>query len=352
MLAVDERPVDVTVVLAPLFAPGSSVVVGVSAMVLPTADATADAEAPATSRPTSATDAPAASPDGSPTTPWRSARSERLETLGRLTSGVAHDFNNMLAAITGYADVARHERDLEGVRAAVEDIDHVARRAAALTRQLLTFGRRDAQPPAPIDLVAVIGEFAPLLQRVIGSGIRVETTLSPGPLTVCADQVQLEQILLNLATNGRDAMRKGGVLTIAVSVVPVRSRYRAAQGELEPGRHVSLAVSDTGCGLPDGIRDRIFEPFFTTRAAEGGTGLGLATVGRIVRELRGAIDVYSEVGVGTTFNVLLPVVANGADCAGGRDRAVARPAAASSSASEAASESLPAERDGCMPAYR
>jgi PAS domain S-box-containing protein len=244
-------------------------------------------------------------------------QSQRLESLGQLAGGVAHDFNNLLAVILNYASFVKEEvaaevgRDDSGrwdsVRSDVTQIELAAERAAELTRQLLAFARREVVRPKVLNLNEAVGEVEQLLRRTIGEHIELVTSLAPGLWSVLADGGQVEQVLLNLAVNARDAMPSGGMLMIETSNVTADEAYVAARPDLEPGAYVCLRVGDTGTGMPAAVRDRAFEPFFTTKPKGKGSGLGLATAYGIVNQAGGRIQIYSEDGVGTTVTALFPV---------------------------------------------
>jgi nitrogen-specific signal transduction histidine kinase len=245
----------------------------------------------------------------------RLQQSRRLESLGQLIGGVAHDFNNLLNVISGYADftaeqlqeLAQQDERLEPVRADVEQVRTAAQQAIRVTRQLLTFSKSDATKRETLDLNQVVESTGQLLRRSLGEHIELIVSPDPGLWRVEADRGQLEQVLLNLALNARDAMPDGGRLTIATSNVEVDPAYAAQRPNLEPGQYTQLAVSDTGTGMDEATIERVFEPFFSTKPRGRGTGLGLATVYGIVSAGGGTIDIYSEKGLGTTMNVLLPV---------------------------------------------
>ncbi|MGE0708472.1 MAG: PAS domain S-box protein [Planctomycetota bacterium] len=236
-------------------------------------------------------------------------QSQKLEAMGQIAAGVAHDFNNMLTVINGYADLLRAREHTEARRGQLLDaIAQAGERAAGLTRQLLAFGRRELRDPRVLDLNAVIHEANRLLERVLGAQVSVALALAPDLSPVLADPGQLEQVLLNLAVNARDAMPAGGRLTIETCDVVLDEGYARTRADVTPGPYVQLAVSDEGCGMPPEVLARAFEPFFTTKEPGKGTGLGLATAYGIVRQSGGHIRVYSEPGVGTTFKVYLPSV--------------------------------------------
>jgi two-component system cell cycle sensor histidine kinase/response regulator CckA len=239
-------------------------------------------------------------------------RSQRMEAVGRLAGGVAHDFNNLLTVINGYADlVARNaalgERDVRRLH----EIRQAGQWATRLTRQLLSFSRQSIVAPAPTDLNAVVREMEEMLRRLIGEDVRLSVTLEPQLSPVLADRSQIEQVLMNLAVNARDAMPQGGALTVETRELRLDAPYTERHTEIPPGAYVMLAVSDTGVGMDEDTRGRIFEPFFTTKEGRG-TGLGLSTVAAIVRQSNGHVVVYSEVGHGTSFKVYLPRAAGAA----------------------------------------
>lgn len=236
----------------------------------------------------------------------RFRQAQKMEAVGRLASGVAHDFNNLLTVINGYGELLAGAFPPGDPRAeAVAAIRDAGERAATLTGQLLAFGR--ASPPAPrvLDLNAVVRQAGLLLRRLLGADIELATALTPGVCPVRADPAHVEQIVLNLAVNARDAMLGGGRLTVETGEV-VLEAGEPAHPDLPPGRYAQLAVTDTGCGMTDEVKTRIFEPFFTTKEPGRGTGLGLAMVYGAVRQSGGHVSAYSEVGVGTTMRVLLP----------------------------------------------
>jgi PAS domain S-box-containing protein len=234
-------------------------------------------------------------------------QSERLESMGRLAGGIAHDFNNLLAVILNYATFVREE--LDDKTAAQSDLDQIsiaAERASQLTRQLLAFARREVLQPQVLNLNVVISDVAKLLKRTIGEQVDLRIVKSPSLWSVDADPGQLEQVLINLVVNARDAMPAGGTITIDAENVDVDDGYTEIHPILLPGRYVRLRVSDTGAGMEQDVLDHVFEPFFTTKTGGKGTGLGLPMVFGIIRQTGGDIQLYSEVGIGTTCRVFLP----------------------------------------------
>ena len=235
-------------------------------------------------------------------------QAQKMEAVGRLAGGIAHDFNNLIQVITGCGEVVL--ADLPAVhpsRDLVREMKNAGERAAGLTRQLLAFSRQQILAPRLLDLGAAARDASRLLQRLIGEDIQLETRSEPELGPVRADPNQVEQVLLNLAVNARDAMPQGGKLTIETRNVELDEAYLRSNPDARPGPHVLLAISDNGCGMDEATRARIFEPFFSTKG-ERGTGLGLATVYGIVRQSGGHVSVYSEVGRGTTFKIYLPRV--------------------------------------------
>ena len=243
-------------------------------------------------------------------------QSQRLESLGQLAGGIAHDFNNLLAVIINYA--AFIAEDLEAAsaddgedrwRSTRDDIEQIrlaGERAAHLTHQLLSFARREIVQPEIVDVNDVVSNVEQLLRRTLGEQVELNSSLAENLRPVLIDPGQLEQILVNLAVNARDAMPGGGALQIDTVNMEIDEEYVASRPELSPGPHVRLRVSDTGVGMSAETMQRAFDPFFTTKPAGQGTGLGLATVYGIVQQAGGHSQIYSEAGVGTTFTVLLP----------------------------------------------
>ncbi len=234
-------------------------------------------------------------------------QSQKMEAIGQLAGGVAHDFNNILAAMMMQADLASQTENLpEEAGEMLEDLKASAERAASLTRQLLAFGRRQVMQTRRLDLNEIVTSLAKMLQRILGEDVRLQLSLHSRPLVARADAGMLDQVLLNLVVNARDAMPDGGQLTIETGEKQFTQEQAKQVQDLSSGRHVYLRVTDTGCGIPAENVDRIFEPFFTTKEPGKGTGLGLATVFGIVKQHGGSIVVESESGRGTTFHVYLP----------------------------------------------
>ncbi len=233
-------------------------------------------------------------------------QSQKMEAVGRLAGGVAHDFNNLLTVILGHADMLRSTVDDAVAVADVEDIRSAAQRAADLTRQLLTFARKQRISPRIVELGGLVQRTQRMLARLLGEGIAIEARIAADLPQVIVDAGQIEQVLVNLAVNARDAMPHGGRLTIEASGVELDEAYARDHAHLKAGRFALLAISDTGLGIPDDVLPRIFEPFYTTKEVGQGTGLGLAICYGIVREAGGHIAVYSEVGTGTTVRIYLP----------------------------------------------
>jgi PAS domain S-box-containing protein len=237
----------------------------------------------------------------------RIAQSRRLESLGQLAGGVAHDFNNLLGVILNYADFVADEIE-KGTSAHTDvlEIRKAAERATELTRQLLIFSRRETVKPAPVDLNEVVRDIERLLRRTLGEHIELVTKLDPDIPSVLADPGQVEQVLVNLAVNGRDAMPDGGRLVIRTSEVELDRDFLEEHPDISPGRYARLTVADNGTGMEPEVAARVFEPFFSTKRKGEGTGLGLATVYGIVSGAGGEISLYSEPGEGTVFRVHLP----------------------------------------------
>jgi two-component system, cell cycle sensor histidine kinase and response regulator CckA len=234
---------------------------------------------------------------------------QKVEAIGRLSGGIAHDFNNILGVIIGYTEAIQKRMQPENTfREAIDEIQRAAKRAASLTQQLLAFSRKQVLEPKILDLNASLLEMEKMLGSLLGEHIELVLALSDSLARVKADRTQLEQVILNLSVNGRDAMPGGGKLTIETSEVEMREANPTRPAYMLPGNYVLLRVSDTGCGITREVRAHIFEPFFTTKEKGKGTGLGLATVYGIVKQSGGYILVNSEPGKGATFEVYLPLV--------------------------------------------
>jgi len=233
-----------------------------------------------------------------------------MEAVGRLAGGIAHDFNNLLTAIRGNAELMSHRvKDDPEMADEVEEILHASDRAASLTRQLLAFSRKQVLQPVALDLNEIVNGVSRMARRLIGTDVQLRLDLSPTIAQVLADPAQVEQVLLNLIVNARDAMPSGG--TIHVQTANIRLRADAAevvQAGIAAGPFVMLVVADDGIGMDQATQARIFEPFFTTKETGRGTGLGLSTVYGIIRQTGGAITVQSERGKGASFKVYLPAV--------------------------------------------
>ena len=238
-------------------------------------------------------------------------QSQKMEAIGQLAGGVAHDFNNILTVIQGHASLLVAANLAESSGKSAEQIVQAAERAASLTRQLLTFSRRQLIQPKNLDVNRIVGNMTNMLGRLLGEDVALQLNYCQSPPMVEADVGMLEQVLLNLAVNARDAMPKGGQLAIRIAIVDVGEAYSRGQAEAHAGRFVCLSVSDSGTGItPENLR-RIFEPFFTTKEIGKGTGLGLATAYGIIKQHKGWIEVDSQVGKGTTFRIYLPCVESG-----------------------------------------
>ncbi len=235
------------------------------------------------------------------------AQAQKMESISRLTAGITHDFNNLLTIIISYATLLKRNL-VQGTKQyeAAEQIGEAGQRGAALTKQLLAFSRKQVLQPQAVDLNGVITSTGKMLGRILGEDVELVLALAGNPGTVKADPVQIEQILLNLAVNARDAMPRGGKLTIETAGVELGPGSAGRPPEAPPGPYVLLTVSDTGCGMSQEVLSHIFEPFFTTKGRGKGTGLGLSTVYGIVRQSGGHIEVSSETDKGTAFKIYFP----------------------------------------------
>jgi two-component system, cell cycle sensor histidine kinase and response regulator CckA len=235
-------------------------------------------------------------------------QAQKMEAVGRLAGGVAHDFNNLLTVITGYSDMLLAGRDLkDSQRTALEEIRRSAERGGALTHQLLAFSRRQPLEARAVRINDLVMQLQKLLRRLIGEDIELVTIPAASEDTVEADPGRLEQVIMNLAVNARDAMPHGGQLTIETALVHLDESFSAKRLGVGPGQHVVVAITDTGVGMDEKTQSHLFEPFFTTKSAVQGTGLGLATAYGIIRQSGGAIAFQSELGKGTTARIYLPL---------------------------------------------
>jgi PAS domain S-box-containing protein len=243
--------------------------------------------------------------------------SQKLEAVGRLAGGIAHDFNNVLTAINGYSDLTLERLPLQdSIRPNIEEIRRAGERAASLTQQLLAFSRKQVMQPRVINLNTILAEIDNMLRRLLGEDIQLQVRLAPDLGQLKADPGQIEQVILNLAVNARDAMPDGGQLTLETSNTTLDDEYARMHEAVVPGRYVLFTVTDSGCGMDSATQSRIFEPFFTTKEQGKGTGLGLATVYGIVQQSGGSVWVHSELGQGSTFKIYLPVCRDSAEAAG------------------------------------
>src|SRR5262249_11191457 len=236
-------------------------------------------------------------------------QSQKMEAIGQLAGGIAHDFNNLLTTVLGYSNMALNQLSPhEPIREEIEEIQKAGERAANLTRQLLAFSRKQLFEPRVLDVNALIAESTRMLARLIGEHIRFSTELEPDLGHVRADPGQIEQVIVNLVVNARDAMPDGGTLTIRTRNVGTEGSYTQPRLGAPLGPHVVISVGDTGVGIDPETQKRIFEPFFTTKEKPHGTGLGLATVYGIVSQSGGQVVVESEPGRGARFDIYLPRV--------------------------------------------
>jgi two-component system cell cycle sensor histidine kinase/response regulator CckA len=234
-------------------------------------------------------------------------QSQKMEAIGRLSGGIAHDFNNLLGVIIGYSEyIEQRLTPNDPLRKSAEEIRKAGERAASLTHQLLAFSRQRVMQPQILDLNALVNDMGKMLKRLIGMHIEITTNLAMELDRVKAEQSQIEQVIVNLVVNARDAMPEGGKLQIETSNFEVNEKFASSFPFLQPGPYVLLTVTDTGIGMDDNTRRHIFEPFFTTKGPGRGTGLGLATVYGVVKQSGGSVVVDSEPGKGSTFKIFLP----------------------------------------------
>jgi signal transduction histidine kinase len=232
---------------------------------------------------------------------------KKIEAIGQLAGGVAHDFNNILMAVEGYSELLLLKSKDDSQRAEIMEIRNAAQRGANLTRQLLAFSRRQILSPKVLDLRALISNMENMVQRLIGENIQLNTYFAEGLRKIEADPGQIEQVIMNLAINARDSMPHGGRLVIETRNIDLDTEFAEKYVEAKPGSYVLLYVKDSGCGMDEATISRIFEPFFTTKQEGKGTGLGLATVYGVVKQSGGHISVESELGKGTTFSIYFPI---------------------------------------------
>ncbi|MBI4472838.1 MAG: response regulator, partial [Acidobacteria bacterium] len=234
-------------------------------------------------------------------------QAQKMEAVGRLSGGIAHDFNNLLTVIKGYSQMLTDSPIPDTMTQPLQEIQKAVDRAVSLTRQLLAFSRRQVLQPKVFDVNLLIQDVGPMVQRLIGEDIELRSICEAIPATIKADLGQIEQVLMNLAVNARDAMPQGGQLIIRTATVQLSDKDTRTRTGLLPGRFVLISVADTGCGMDASVMAHIFEPFFTTKEAGKGTGLGLSTVYGIIHQSGGTVDVKSRNGSGTTFNIYLPL---------------------------------------------
>jgi two-component system, cell cycle sensor histidine kinase and response regulator CckA len=239
--------------------------------------------------------------------------SQKMEAIGRLAGGIAHDFNNLLTAIIGYSQLVLGRMAAnDPMRKEIEEISNAGTRAAALTNQLLAFSRKQVSQPIMFDLNNTVTGLQEMLERLLGEDVHLSIRLAPDPVEVKADPGYIEQVVMNLVINARDAMHKGGILTIETADIEVKAES-GHDPQVQPGSYVTLSISDTGSGMDSETMSHIFEPFFTTKEQGKGTGLGLSTVYGIVKQSGGHISVFSQKGLGTTFKVWFPRAADGTE---------------------------------------
>jgi len=237
-------------------------------------------------------------------------QSQKMDAVGQLAAGVAHDFNNLLTVIVGYSALLLLKLPAtDPSRESLGQIRKAGERAANLTRQLLAFGRKQIMAPVVLNLNSLVTELEKMLRRLIGEDILFNTHLDPAIAPIKVDSGQLEQVIMNLAVNARDAMPQGGQITVETTMVEWDHDYCRLNADCKPGKFVKLSITDTGSGMTPEVKARIFEPFFTTKEPGKGTGLGLSTVFGIIKQSDGYINVYSEVGHGTSFSIYLPAIA-------------------------------------------
>lgn len=234
--------------------------------------------------------------------------SQKMQTVGQLAGGVAHDFNNILSAIISYGHILLMKMSDEEQKKVIQKILDSADRAAGLTKNLLAFSRKQIMSPQPVNLNEIVERVIKLLSRVIGDDIEVRTLLTDEDLTIKADSSQMEQVLMNLATNARDAMTEGGVLTLETEAIEIDEAFVKMHGYGKHGHYALFSMTDTGIGMDEKTRGRVFEPFFTTKEVVEGAGLGLSMVYGIIKQHGGFVNLYSESGKGTTIRVYIPLL--------------------------------------------
>jgi signal transduction histidine kinase len=238
-------------------------------------------------------------------------QAQKMEAMGQLAAGIGHDFNNMLTAIIGYSNILYDKlKDNEYLRYNVEQIINASEKASGLVQSLLTFGRKQAVNFTSLDINKTITILSDLLRKLLGEYVILKMELASGQLTIMGNITQIEQVLMNLAGNANDAMPYGGSLTISTGTMEINGQFIKEHGFGRHGRFASVTVTDTGFGIDEDVMKKIFEPFFTTKPVGKGTGLGLSVVYSIVKQHKGYIDVHSELGKGTTFNIYLPLTEN------------------------------------------